>query len=178
MITLDCFDPHSGFFSFPLDIHYFRLLPGFHNFTDMAWTANILLISCGISFLLCINILGWLHCLQRLHITKMEGVCFIFDATYSCLVWLWEIEQKKYPYYIAVGYGVGQAPRLLCEWVLFMYDSFFKFFYYAGSVCQMFRAQVRWLLGCPCHSQAGECIPVILNKHNNITLLNVRIHYL
>jgi len=55
----------------------------------------------------------------------MEGVCLIFDATYSCLVWLWEIEQKKYPYYIAVGYGVGQAPRLLCEWVLFMYDSFF-----------------------------------------------------
>lgn len=77
-----------------------------------------------------------------------------------------KLSRKKYPYYIAVGYGVGQAPRLLCEWVLFMYDSFlFLHFYYAGSVCQMFRAQVRWLLGCPCHSQAGECIPVILNKH-------------
>lgn len=49
---LDYFDPHFGNLSFPflLDIHL-RLLPGFHNFTDMAWTANILLISCGILFL-------------------------------------------------------------------------------------------------------------------------------
>lgn len=48
----------------------------------------------------------------------------------------------------------------------FMYDLFFFLlhFHYAGSVGQMFRAQVRWLLGCHCHSQAGECIPVILTS--------------
>lgn len=40
---------------------------------------------------------------------KTDGVHLIFHATLSCLVWLWEIE-KKYPYYIAVGYGVGEAP--------------------------------------------------------------------
>lgn len=39
-----------------------------------------------------------------------------------------KLSRKKYPYNVAVGYGVGQAPRLLCEWVLFMYD-FFSFFH-------------------------------------------------
>jgi hypothetical protein len=112
----------------------------------------------------------------------MEGVCLIFDATYSCLVWLWEIEQKKkYPYYVAVGYGVGQAPRLLCDWVLFMYD-FFSF--YTFLLCRLCLSDVQSAgqtvtgLSLPQSIKQANAFTSDLEQAYNIMLLNVHIDYL
>lgn len=162
-ITLDCLYL-TGFFPFPLDIHFYRLLPGFHNFTDLARTANTLLISCVRFFFSAMYQYSGLAALFAKDYILRRWKAFVLYLMLHIHVGCGcgKLSRKKYPYYIAVGCGVGQAPSSLVRMVYFMYDSFpFHIFFYAGSVFQMFRAQVKWLLGCHCHRQAGECIPVV-----------------
>jgi hypothetical protein len=67
-------------------------------------------------------------------------------------------QRKKYPYYISVGYGVGQALRLFACAFYFMYDSFFLHFFFIMPAlfvrCAERRSDGYWV--CHCHRQAGE----------------------
>ena len=87
--------------------------------------------------------------------------------------------EKKYPYYVAVGYGVGQAPRLLCEWVLFMYD-FFSFFTFL--LCRLCLSDVQsagqTVAGLSLPQSSRRMHTSDLEQAYNITLLNVLIDYL
>lgn len=88
-----------------------------------------------------------------------------------------KLSRKKIPLDIVVGYGVGTSTRLLCEWfiscmILFLLTSLFT-----GSVCQMFRAQVKLVTRLSLPPSSRRYTPVIEQAYN-ITLLNVHIDYL
>jgi hypothetical protein len=147
----------------------------------MAWTANTLLISCGISFLLCINILGWLHCLQKTTYYEDGRRLFIFDATYSCLVWLWEIEQKKNtPITLLLVMELDKHLVFCAGGFYFMYDSFF--FLVTFLLCRLCLSDIQ---------SAGQMVTELslpqssrrmrtsdFEQAYNSTLLNVHIDYL